>query len=58
MFHCRIIKGSSAEHRVNDKVMSHAEYNKELEHINIFIKVKNFLVFQVSSALSKIVQSS
>nr|CAB3266384.1 structural maintenance of chromosomes protein 1A [Phallusia mammillata] len=42
----RIIKGSSAEHRVNDKVVSHADYNKEMEKINIFIKVKNFLVFQ------------
>ena len=44
---CRIIKGSSAEHLVNDKPLSHKEYNKELEKINIFIKVKNFLVFQV-----------
>lgn len=42
----RIIKGSSAEHLVNDKPLSHKEYNKELEKINIFIKVKNFLVFQ------------
>ncbi|XP_076824452.1 structural maintenance of chromosomes protein 1A-like isoform X1 [Clavelina lepadiformis] len=42
----RIIKSSSAEHRINDKVVSHAEYTKEMEKINIFIKVKNFLVFQ------------
>ena len=49
MYDCfRIIKGSSAEHRINDKVVSHNEYNKEMEKINIFIKVKNFLVFQVS----------
>uniref|UniRef100_H2YW11 Structural maintenance of chromosomes protein n=1 Tax=Ciona savignyi TaxID=51511 RepID=H2YW11_CIOSA len=42
----RIIKGTSAENRINDKVVTHAEYNKEMEKINIFIKVKNFLVFQ------------
>nr|XP_039266859.1 structural maintenance of chromosomes protein 1A-like isoform X1 [Styela clava] len=42
----RIIKGSSAEHRINEKVVPHADYNKEMERINIFIKVKNFLVFQ------------
>jgi len=42
----RIIKGTSAEHRLNDKVVSHHDYNKELEKIKIFIKAKNFLVFQ------------
>uniref|UniRef100_H2YW14 Structural maintenance of chromosomes protein n=1 Tax=Ciona savignyi TaxID=51511 RepID=H2YW14_CIOSA len=35
-----------SENRINDKVVTHAEYNKEMEKINIFIKVKNFLVFQ------------
>jgi len=42
----RIIKGSSAEHQVDGVVVSHADYNKKLESINIFIKSKNFLVFQ------------
>ena len=57
MFCFRIIKGSSAEHRINDKVVSHADYNKEMEKINIFIKVKNFLVFQVGYNSSRLLKS-
>ncbi|VDP04958.1 unnamed protein product [Soboliphyme baturini] len=39
----RIVNGSSAEYRIDGKVIG---YNQALEAINIFIRAKNFLVFQ------------
>ena len=42
----RIIRGTGSEHRINDKKVTVAEYTKSLENIDIFIKYKNFLVFQ------------
>ncbi|KAI6660208.1 Structural maintenance of chromosomes protein 1A-like [Oopsacas minuta] len=42
---CRII-GSGSEYRINGEVVSHTDYNKKLESIGIYVKAKNFLVFQ------------
>ena len=43
----RII-GSGTEYRIDKSVVSPAEYNKKLKSIGIFVKAKNFLVFQVN----------
>merc|ERR1712038_1550659 len=42
----RSIIGSSAEHRINNEVISSQQYHKELENIGINVNAKNFLVFQ------------
>ena len=41
-----VITGSSAEHRINDEVVSGSIYLKELEKLGINVNAKNFLVFQ------------
>ena len=40
--------GAASEHRINNKVVSAADYTEKLERIGILIKARNFLVFQVS----------
>lgn len=42
----RSVIGSSAEHRINNQVVSNQEYLMELEKLRINVKAKNFLVFQ------------
>ena len=42
----RIVHGASSEYRVNGKVVSTVDYQAELEKIGIYIKAKNFLVYQ------------
>ena len=42
----RSIIGSSAEHRINNEVVSSQVYHKELEALGINVNAKNFLVFQ------------
>jgi len=42
----RLVRGSTSEHRIDEKKVSVMEYQKQLEKIDIFIKHKNFLVFQ------------
>merc|ERR1719412_1094336 len=42
----RSIIGSSAEHRIDNDVVSSQQYHKELENIGINVNAKNFLVFQ------------
>ena len=42
----RIVHGASSEYRINGKVVSTADYQAELEKIGIYIKAKNFLVYQ------------
>ena len=42
----RIIQGSSSQCQIDGKKVSNLEYSRALEAINIFIKYKNFLVFQ------------
>lgn len=42
----RRIIGSGTEYRIDKKVVTPAEYNKRLEALGIFVKAKNFLVFQ------------
>merc|ERR1712242_573399 len=42
----RSIIGSSAEHRIDNEVISSQQYHKELENIGINVNAKNFLVFQ------------
>merc|ERR1712062_23661 len=42
----RSIIGSSAEHRINNEVVSSQQYHKELENLKINVNAKNFLVFQ------------
>ncbi|XP_022082517.1 structural maintenance of chromosomes protein 1A-like [Acanthaster planci] len=42
----RIIMGAASEHRINNKVVSAADYTEQLEKIGILIKARNFLVFQ------------
>ncbi|TVY34184.1 Structural maintenance of chromosomes protein [Lachnellula subtilissima] len=36
----------SSEYRINDRMVTQAEYNEALEEENILIKARNFLVFQ------------
>merc|ERR1712223_1896807 len=42
----RSIIGSSAEHRIDNDVVSSQQFHKELENIGINVNAKNFLVFQ------------
>uniref|UniRef100_A0A915I2X7 Structural maintenance of chromosomes protein n=1 Tax=Romanomermis culicivorax TaxID=13658 RepID=A0A915I2X7_ROMCU len=42
----RMVMGANAEYRVDNKVVTLAQYTQELERLNIFIKAKNCLVFQ------------
>ncbi|XP_028405600.1 structural maintenance of chromosomes protein 1A-like [Dendronephthya gigantea] len=42
----RRIIGSGTEYRIDKNVVPPAEYNKKLKSIGIFVKAKNFLVFQ------------
>ncbi|CAJ0567096.1 unnamed protein product, partial [Mesorhabditis spiculigera] len=42
----RTVHGSSSEYRVDDQVVTPQQYNAEMEKIQIFIKAKNFLVYQ------------
>ena len=43
---CSIV-GSGTEYRISGNVVSAADYQKNLESLGIYIKAKNFLVFQV-----------
>ena len=40
--------GAASEHRINNKVVTAADYTERLERIGILIKARNFLVFQVT----------
>lgn len=42
-----ITPGGASEYRIDNKVISAAEYQQALEKHNILIKARNFLVFQV-----------
>uniref|UniRef100_T1IVB8 Structural maintenance of chromosomes protein n=1 Tax=Strigamia maritima TaxID=126957 RepID=T1IVB8_STRMM len=42
----RMVSGASSEYRINDRVVSQAQYADELETLGINVKAKNFLVFQ------------
>ncbi|KRX90380.1 Structural maintenance of chromosomes protein 1A [Trichinella pseudospiralis] len=42
----RLVTGASAEYRIDGTTVSHLQYTEALESINIFIRAKNFLVFQ------------
>ncbi|KRZ97204.1 Structural maintenance of chromosomes protein 1A, partial [Trichinella sp. T8] len=42
----RLVAGASAEYRIDGATVSHLQYTEALESINIFIRAKNFLVFQ------------
>ncbi|KHN86179.1 Structural maintenance of chromosomes protein 1A [Toxocara canis] len=42
----RSVSGAGSEYRIDSKVVTPQQYNHELEEINIFIKAKNFLVYQ------------
>jgi hypothetical protein len=42
-----ITPGGASEYRIDNKVVSAAEYQQALEKHNILIKARNFLVFQV-----------
>eukprot|EP00057_Strongylocentrotus_purpuratus_P031908 XP_786064.2 PREDICTED: structural maintenance of chromosomes protein 1A isoform X1 [Strongylocentrotus purpuratus] len=42
----RIIMGASSEYRIDNKVVSAAQYAEALEKIGILVKARNFLVFQ------------
>uniref|UniRef100_A0A0N5AH08 Structural maintenance of chromosomes protein n=1 Tax=Syphacia muris TaxID=451379 RepID=A0A0N5AH08_9BILA len=42
----RCVVGASSEYRVDGKIVTPQQYCHELEKINIFIKAKNFLVYQ------------
>ncbi|KRZ75072.1 Structural maintenance of chromosomes protein 1A [Trichinella papuae] len=42
----RLVTGASAEYRIDGATVSHLQYTEALESINIFIRAKNFLVFQ------------
>ncbi|TVY58893.1 Structural maintenance of chromosomes protein 1 [Lachnellula cervina] len=41
-----ITSQGSSEYRINDRMVTQAEYNESLEQENILIKARNFLVFQ------------
>ena len=41
--------GASSEYRIDNKVVSAAQYAEALEKIGILVKARNFLVFQVRS---------
>lgn len=42
----RIVTSSSSEFRIDGNTVTPAQYHENLEAINIFIKGKNFLVYQ------------
>lgn len=42
----RFVQGSSSDHRIDDQLVSIAQYMSELEKLGINVKAKNFLVFQ------------
>ncbi|KAL3313845.1 Structural maintenance of chromosomes protein 1B [Cichlidogyrus casuarinus] len=42
----RVINGNTSEYRINGSAVRVDEYSEALEKIHIFMKVKNFLVFQ------------
>ena len=42
----RIVRGTASEYKIDEKKVGVNEYTKQLENIDIFIKHKNFLVFQ------------
>uniref|UniRef100_A0AC34Q685 Structural maintenance of chromosomes protein n=1 Tax=Panagrolaimus sp. JU765 TaxID=591449 RepID=A0AC34Q685_9BILA len=42
----RMVTTGGSEYRINDSVVTPAQYHERLEEINIFIKAKNFLVYQ------------
>ncbi|CAJ0944758.1 unnamed protein product, partial [Mesorhabditis belari] len=44
--YCRAVHGSTSEFRIDGKVVTPQVYNAEMEEIKIFIKAKNFLVYQ------------
>lgn len=37
-----------SEYKINGRVMLYADYDKALQRINILVKARNFLVFQVT----------
>ena len=41
-----ITSNGSSEYRINDRIVTAAQYNEALETENILIKARNFLVFQ------------
>ncbi|XP_061107767.1 structural maintenance of chromosomes protein 1B [Conger conger] len=43
---CRRIAGTSSEYRINDKQITHAKYNAQLERIGVVVKARNCLIFQ------------
>jgi hypothetical protein len=43
----RIYAIGTSEYRLNNRVVSFARYNAALEELNILVKARNFLVFQV-----------
>uniref|UniRef100_A0A914CSH9 Structural maintenance of chromosomes protein n=1 Tax=Acrobeloides nanus TaxID=290746 RepID=A0A914CSH9_9BILA len=42
----RLVISSASEYRINKEVVTQAQYNQALEEINIFIKARNFFVYQ------------
>jgi structural maintenance of chromosome 1 len=42
----RLVISSASEYRINREVVTQAQYNQALEEINIFIKARNFFVYQ------------
>ncbi len=42
----RTIIGSSSEYRIDGKVINANDYQSELEKLGIYLKAKNFLVYQ------------
>ena len=45
-----IVSSTTSEFRVNDQQVAPADYHAALQEIRIFIKARNFLVYQVSRA--------
>lgn len=43
-----------SEYKINGKVMLYADYDKKLQEINILVKARNFLVFQVRTISSSL----
>ena len=44
-------KGDKSEYRIDGKVVSAARYDEQLRALNILVRARNFLVFQVRRAL-------
>lgn len=42
----RTVHGASSEYRIDGKTVSNGDYHAELEKIGLYIKAKNFLVYQ------------